>query len=233
MFRRINRTITDTLNLIFNCSFSPLQLCVLASLFTPSTQAHPHSWVTMKTHIEGTDSIITGLRMEWKFDAMTSAYMLDGEDTSSKKEQETLHNVAVSVLKNMLYEHYFTYFYDGDTPIRYKIAQNAKLTRDRAKLVLSFELPLSKPKQITKDTLRLLIFDPSYYVDMTWNSINDVVLSDDLARDCQIALIEPTPTLEQMTYAMSLPADADPDNALGQLFTQTVQIHCTNTVADK
>ncbi len=171
--------------------------------------------------------------MEWKFDAMTSAYMLDGEDTSSKKEQETLHNVAVSVLKNMLYEHYFTYFYDGDTPIRYKIAQNAKLTRDRAKLVLSFELPLSKPKQITKDTLRLLIFDPSYYVDMTWNSINDVVLSDDLARDCQIALIEPTPTLEQMTYAMSLPADADPDNALGQLFTQTVQIHCTNTVADK
>ncbi|MCW1890265.1 hypothetical protein OK016_17250 [Vibrio chagasii] len=25
---------------------------------------------------------------------------------------------------------------------------------------------------------------------------------------------------------MSLPADADPDNTLGQLFTQSVELHC-------
>ncbi|MGR5145691.1 DUF1007 family protein [Photobacterium alginatilyticum] len=208
-------------------------LWALAVFVAPSVQAHPHSWIDMKTYIEGKDGMITGFKMEWSFDAMTSAYMLDGEDISSENEQQTFRKVSASVLENMKYEHYFTYFYDGDTPIKYKVAHSEKLTRDRAKLVLSFELPLSKPKPVTQDTLRLLIFEPGYYVDMAWKSATDVVLSADLARQCQLEMIEPDPTPEQMTYAMSLPADADPDNALGQLFTQTVKIHCAAVPAAK
>jgi tRNA threonylcarbamoyladenosine biosynthesis protein TsaE len=180
----------------------------------------------MKTYIEGKDGVITGFKMQWSFDAMTSAYMLDGEDSSSENEQEILRKVSASVLENLKYEHYFTYFYDSDTPIKYLEGHSAKLIRDKSKLVLSFDLPLSSPKPVTRDTLRLLIFEPSYYVDMTWLSKSDVVLSDDLSRNCQLELIEPNPTPEQMSYAMSLPAEADPDNALGELFTQTVKIHC-------
>ncbi len=41
----------------------------------------------MKTHIEGENGVITGLSMEWSFDAMTSMYMLDGEDVSPEKEE--------------------------------------------------------------------------------------------------------------------------------------------------
>jgi tRNA threonylcarbamoyladenosine biosynthesis protein TsaE len=180
----------------------------------------------MKTYIQGDEGNITGFKMEWTFDAMTSAYMLDGEDTSAENEQETFRNLASSVLKNMMYEHYFTYFYDGDAPIRYKVARGEKLTRDRARLVLSFELPLSKSQPLKRNTLRLLIFEPSYYVDMAWSSSSDIVLSKDLARQCQLELVDPNPTPEQMSYAMALPTDADPDNALGQLFTQTVNINC-------
>ena len=201
---------------------------LVAVSFSPMTQSHPHSWIEMKTYIEGKDGVITGFKMEWSFDAMTSAYMLDGEDTSPEKEQETLRNVSASVLENLKYEHYFTYFYDGDTPIRYLPAHSDTLTRDKAKLVLSYELPLANPKPVTRDSLRLLIFEPSYYVDMTWLSKSDVVLSDELSRYCQLDLIEPNPTPEQMSYAMSLPAEADPDNALGELFTQTVKIHCAS-----
>lgn len=202
-----------------------------ALLLTSSVSAHPHSWIELKTYIEGQDGVITGFKMEWSFDAMTSAYMLDGEGVTPENEQETFKRVAASVLQNMLYEHYFTYFYDGEEPIRYKVARNDQLVRDRAKLVLSFELPLSKPKPVTSDTLRLLIFDPSYFVDMSWQSSSDVVLSDDLARQCQLELQQPNPTAEQMSYAMSLPMDAEPDDTLGQLFTQTVKIHCATVPA--
>lgn len=180
----------------------------------------------MKTHIEGEQGMITGLKMEWTFDAMTSAYMLDGKDMSKEQEQQAFSEISASVIENMLSEHYFTYFYDGEKPIRYKVASNDKISRDRAKLVLSFDLPLAKPQPVTADTLRLLIFEPSFYVDMSWASKSDVSLSAALSRQCQLELIEPNPTPEQMTYAMSLPPDADPDNALGQLFTQTVNIHC-------
>ncbi|WP_261396665.1 DUF1007 family protein [Photobacterium rosenbergii] len=188
--------------------------------------AHPHSWIEMKTYVDGNDGMITGFRMVWSFDPMTSAYMLDGEDTSPEMEQQTFTKVTAMVLDNMLAEHYFTYFYDGEEPIKYQLARYGKLTRDRARLVLTFELPLSKPKPVTKDSLKLLIFEPSYYVDMSWLSKRDVILAGDLADYCELEMIEPNPTPEQMSYAMSLPADADPDNALGQLFTQSVRFHC-------
>ncbi|MDA0150106.1 DUF1007 family protein [Vibrio sp. LaRot3] len=203
-------------------------LCGSSVLLALPAYAHPHSWVYTKTYILGDAGMITGFKMEWTFDAMTSAYMLDGEDTSPENEQQTFRQVSASVMENMLYQHYFTYFYDGETPIRYKVAHSDKLTRDRAKLVLSFELPLAKPISVTRESLRLLIFDPSYYVDMAWRSNQDVILSPELARQCQLKVVEPNPTPEQMSYAMSLPPEADPDNTLGQLFTQTVEIYCAS-----
>lgn len=211
--------------------FKPIQQIVIGILglcLTHFSYAHPHSWVDLKTHIQGEDGMITGFQMEWTFDAMTSAYMLDGQDMSDDKQPQTLREISASVMNNMMYEHYFTYFYDGNTPIKYKIASNDKMTRHKAKLVLSFELALSKPHPISSDSLKLLIFEPSYFIDMSWKSSKDVSLSASLARQCRLEMIEPNPTPEQMSYAMSLPADADPDNALGQLFTQTVNIHCAS-----
>lgn len=202
----------------------PIWLAFLS--FAPTLQAHPHSWVEMKTHIEGENGMITGLSMEWSFDAMTSMYMLDGEDVSPEKEVETYKNLAASVIENMMYEHYFTYFYDGEEPIKYQVAEHARFERDKAKMVLTFDLPLSKPKPVTRDSLRVLIFDPSYFVDMSWISNGDVTLSPELARQCQLEIVDPNPTPEQMSYAMSLPVDTDPDNTLGQLFTQSVELHC-------
>ena len=201
-------------------------LCFALLPFAPSLQAHPHSWIEMKTHIEGEDGMITGLSMEWSFDAMTSMYMLDGEDIAAESEEEIFEKLASSVIDNMMFEHYFTYFYEGETPIRYAIAENAKFKRDKAKLVMTFDLPLSTPQAVTRDTLRLLIFDPSYFVDMSWDSKSDVSLSPELDRQCSLTLVEPNPTPEQMSYAMSLSVEADPDNTLGQLFTQTIKLNC-------
>ncbi|WP_303629348.1 DUF1007 family protein [Photobacterium pectinilyticum] len=201
-------------------------------IFPLFASAHPHSWIEMKTYIDGKDGMITGFRMEWSFDPMTSAYMLDGEDTSPEMEAKTFTKVAASVLDNMMHEHYFTYFYDGEKPIKYQLARYGKLNRDRARLVLTFELPLAKPQLVTAESLKLLVFEPSYYVDMSWLSKRDVILAGDLADYCELEMVAPNPTPEQMSYAISLPADADPDNALGQLFTQSVRFHC-QAIAEK
>ncbi|QIA64971.1 DUF1007 family protein [Vibrio astriarenae] len=190
--------------------------------------AHPHSWIELKTTIEGENGMINGLTMEWSFDAMTSAYVLDGEDISPERIDETFQNIAASLMDNILYEHYFTYFYDGETPIRYGVGHSEKLERDRAKLVLSYYLPLAKPQPVTRDSLRLMIYDKTHFVDMSWRADRHVSLSNDLARQCSLNIVEPNPTPEQMSYAMSLPEDADPDNTLGELFTQTAEIHCAS-----
>lgn len=201
-------------------------LCALALLFPNISQAHPHSWVDMKTYVQGTTDTITGFKLSWTFDPMTTAYMFDGEDMSPAHKKATMQKVADSVMKNLLNSHYYTYFYDKTTPIKYLVAGKGKLTQNGPKATLTFELPLAHPKKVTKDSIKLHIFEPTYYMDMTWDKSSDITLSPELAKTCTTKLIPANPTPEEVSYAMSLPADADPDNTLGQLFTQTVEFHC-------
>lgn len=209
------------------CHFLLFKLTLLMFFLTPtSVIAHPHSWIDLKTFIEGSETELTGFHMQWTFDAMSTAYMLEGYDLSSGHKNKSLSVIAEQTVANLLNEHYFTYFYDGKQPIRYKQAINAHLRLEGARAVLEFDLPLSKPKPLTTDKLRLLIFEPSYYVDMSWRKKQDVQLSSKLARQCQLTLREPNPTPEQISYALSLPEDVDPDNELGQLFTQTIILTC-------
>ncbi|WP_372882399.1 DUF1007 family protein [Psychromonas sp.] len=204
-----------------------LHFILFSFLFFPLTgSTHPHSWVELKTEIDGNKNEIVGFDMQWTFDAMSSAYMIDGYDLSPEKKAQSFQEIADAVLNNMLTEHYFTFFYDGEEPIRYKRAINAKLTQQGAKVTLAFYLPLSKPQPALGTSLRLLIYEPSYYVDISWKQKSDISLSAELKNACTVELKEPKPTPERKNYALALPADADPDNALGQLFTQTVTLNC-------
>jgi len=202
-------------------------LCLLVSfcsifLYTEAG-AHPHSWIDLETEVVGDETHILGFNMSWTFDAMTSAYMLDGEDISKSK---TLDKIAKSVMENLNVEHYFSYFYDGETPIKYAFSNQAVLKQNKTKLTLVFFLPLSKPKEIVNKSFKLLVFEPSYYVDMSWEHKTDIHLSPELAKHCSLDLIQPNPTPEQMTYAMSLGVEEGGDDTLGQLFTQIVNITC-------
>ncbi|WP_354007617.1 DUF1007 family protein [Endozoicomonas lisbonensis] len=194
---------------------------------SPPALAHPHSWVDMKTHIEGKEGVITGFQMEWTFDAMSSAFMLEGEKKSPQELQKALEELVASVMENIKKEHYFTHFLDGDRTIGLSTATDAKFHRNRARLVLTFNLPLLKPEPLKKDSLKLQIFEPTHYTDMSWPAKSSVSLSDELAKQCELELVPPNPTPQQMSYALTLSEDADPDNTLGQIFTQSIRFHCS------
>ncbi|WP_329604853.1 DUF1007 family protein [Vibrio nitrifigilis] len=188
--------------------------------------AHPHSWVDMTTIIEGDKNGITGFKNIWTFDAMTTAYLFDGEDMSPKHRQTTLDKLANSILHNMLSTHYFTYFYHNKTPIRYLTGKDPILTTAKGKATYRFTLPLTKPYPLTTDPLKFLIFDPTYYVDMSWKGRDNIVLSPELKKYCDFKIIEPHPTPKQVARAAAIPIDADPDDTLGQLFTQSLTLTC-------
>lgn len=199
-------------------------------LFLPSSlQAHPHSWIDLKTTIVGDDKQITGFNMAWTFDTITSAYMLDGIKLTEENKISELKKIALPLMKNIANEHYFSYFYDQGEPIKYTFSEGGVLTQNKLKLTLNFFLPLSKPKPINGTSLKLLVFEPSYYVQMSWLKKQDITLTPDLAKRCSLDLVEPNPTSEQVAYAMSKPADDAPDNELGQLFTQQVFIKCSQS----
>ena len=157
---------------------------------------------------------------------MTSAYMLDGEDLSVENKAQALQDLADSIMQNMTTNHYLTYFYEDDMPVKYALAENGTLEQDKIKATLSFYLPLAEPQLLSDKELKLLIYDPSYYVDMSWPTKNAIQLSPALTQYCNLELIEATPSSEQLAYVMSLPVDAKRDDAIGELFTQSITIHC-------
>ena len=205
---------------VLNC-IATLMLALPASL-----SAHPHAWVDMNTYINSDATHITSLHMTWAFDAETSMYMLQGEDISPEQIDKTLQTLATSVVDNMYNEHYFTYLYNGKTPIRYKAATDAHLIQDKDKLVLSFEVPLSKPINFKNNDFKLVIYDQTYYVDMSWIRDSDVQLSETLQSQCTGKVIEPSVSDSQRAYTMSLASDVAPDNELGEIFSQKYQLHC-------
>lgn len=206
-----------------------LKVILLLTLFSilPSTlSAHPHAWVDTNTYINSNETHITSLHMTWAFDAETSNYMLQGEDVSAEQIDKTLQLLADSVVGNMYNEHYFTYLYDGSTPIRYKAARYPQLVQSKDKLILSFELPLSEPIAFKGKKLKLFIYDATYFVDMSWSNEKEIQLSDQINTQCTGQLVEPKVSDEQRAYTLSLASDIAPDNRIGQLFSQQFQLHC-------
>lgn len=206
---------------------TPLLLLLAGIFYTFNVSAHPHSWVDLQTTIVGDKSHITGFNMSWTFDAMTSFYMLEGQTLSTENKEKILQNIIPALMDNLVLEHYFTYFYKGDTPISYLSSLDGILTQHKTQLKLDFHIPLAEPQKIGSTPLKLQVFESSYYVDMSWGGISNVKLSPELARHCSLQLLEPNPTPKEIGYAMSLPEDASPDIALGGIFSQSVILQCS------
>ena len=202
-------------------------LSILFALPLMQVQAHPHSWIDLKTEIVGNETHIQGFKMSWTFDAMTSAYMLDGVDLSAKNRSKNLDNIASGLMENISTVNYFTYFYDGDSVIESAISERGVLTLNKTQLTLEFYLPLVKPQEISNRPMKLLVYETGYYTAMSWESENDIQLSAELSKHCSVSLILPTPTEEQFSYAMSLGLNEVPNYAQGKAFSQSVETICS------
>ncbi|WP_390207184.1 DUF1007 family protein [Vibrio artabrorum] len=196
------------------------------SFMSYSAWAHPHSWIDMKTQVLGNNHTVTGFNMQWTFDRMTTAYLFDGEDMSPSHQKQTLNKIAISVLEKMIKSHYFTNVTDNGKNISFQPIDTGKLTTDKGKATLYFIIMLKKPYQFNNNKLKIQVFDPTYYVDITWNSQHEFELTKNLKSHCNVQLIKPHPTLAQINRAMTLPIDENPDYQLGQIFTQTVNLTC-------
>lgn len=72
--------------------------------------AHPHSFISMKTELVADDAQISGLKMRWTMDEITSADLLyDAGD--AKPGDEIWKKLAAEVMANVLGQHYFTEFW--------------------------------------------------------------------------------------------------------------------------
>nr|WP_241825953.1 DUF1007 family protein [Izhakiella australiensis] len=196
--------------------------------FSQTAQAHPHSFIAIKTTPVVKDDRLTGLSMIWTMDEITSADLLY-DAGNAKPDSVVWKKLAAEVMANVLGQHYFSEFWHQGKPVKFdNLPPEYRLYRQGAKAVLAFILPLAKPQPLAGQQYKFLTFDPTYFVDMYYDKPDDLTLPDALKNRCRFDLHTPEANTALKNYALSLDkADAPPaDMDLGRQFAQTVTLTC-------
>ncbi len=190
--------------------------------------AHPHSFIDMQTTLVANETSLTGLKMVWTMDEITSADLLY-DAQNAKPGSDIWKKLAAEVMARVLSQHYFTNFYREGKPVKYlDLPSEYQLSRKGDQAVLEFVLPLAKPQLLQGKPMEFSTFDPSYFVDMTYKDNAALHLPPSLEKRCTLALFTPKPDASLQNYALSLDkADAPPEDMdLGQQFAQKVTLEC-------
>nr|WP_024965395.1 DUF1007 family protein [Pantoea sp. IMH] len=201
---------------------------LLVVLFTSFAWAHPHSFIDMQATLVHKDDRITGLKMHWVMDEITSADLLY-DAGESKPDSETWKKLAAEVMANVLGQHYFSEFWHEGKKVKFgNLPPFYQLSRQGHRAVLDFILPLGEPQPLTGQRYVFSTFDPTYFVDMSYVSEKSLHIPAELADRCAFTLKTPTPDASLQAYALSLDKADSPaeDLALGQQFAQTVTLQC-------
>lgn len=207
-------------------------LCAMAALSGPA-QAHPHVWVTMHSQVlYAPDGRVTGVRHDWSFDDMFSAFATQGYEGKvkgqfSREELAPLAKVNVESLKE--YE-YFTYATaDGKKIKMTDPLPDYYLDYNNQVLTLHFTIPLATP--VAAKDFKVEIYDPTIFVDFSFakpKGDDKPVRLVDAPAGCKLDVELP----REMTYAegkalSNIPADqTNTTMAWGANFANKILVHC-------
>lgn len=198
------------------------------TLLSANAGAHPHSFITITNQLVVADGKLTGMKMRWVMDELTSADLLY-DAGKAKPGDGVWKKLAAEVMANVLGQHYFTEFWHDGKKVKFENLPTAYgLARQGHQAVLTFTLPLATPQPLAGQTYTFSTFDPTYYVDMSYEKDGDVAFGPDFKGACKVSVHTPKPNEDMLSYAQSLDkADAPPEDMdLGKQFAQKVTIAC-------
>ena len=209
-------------------SFRAIAAFFLGLAIVAPAHAHPHVWVTMHTDlVYAPDGSITGIRHAWSFDDMFSTFATQGLDSKEKgkftrEELAPLAKVNVESLKEF---DYFTYaIADGKKTELTDPAPDYWLDYKDQVLTLNFTLPFKKP--VKAKELKIEIYDPTIFVDFSFEKTNPAKLVG--APKCKLDVHLP----REMTFAegkklSEIPADQkNTTMAWGAQFANKLVVTC-------
>jgi ABC-type uncharacterized transport system substrate-binding protein len=196
-----------------------------------SASAHPHVWVTMQGElVYAADGSITGVRYNWTFDDMFSAFATQGLDGKkpgqfSRDELAPLAKENVSSLKEF---GYFTFAkangkkLEMNEPTDYYLDYNTKDTV----LTLHFTLPFKAA--VKAKELNLEIYDPEYFVDFSFKDVKEPVALVGAPAACKLLVARPqeltVPPGQQLGEAFFNQLSASEN--WGAQFANKIQVKC-------
>lgn len=137
---------------------------------------------------------LSGITFRWVFDPMFSA-MLFTDFTPDSKGQfspSVIKQIKADDFDNLENYHYFLAFMVGKKRLsRFDIQQFTPTMVNHSNLVYSFFVPLNLPVQPEDQTLRVTVYDDTYFVAFDLLHANDVAVKGDQAVSVALSIEKP------------------------------------------
>jgi ABC-type uncharacterized transport system substrate-binding protein len=182
-------------------------LALIVGLSTPAVFAHPHVFISNHMTVLFGTGVLRGVLFEWTFDEMfTSMILADYRPgpggNFSPGVTKALKAGAFDNLKNY---HYFIALFRNRTPLKeFTIEGFTPRLNAKGGLVYSFFVPV--PIHVTPDdqTLRVTVYDDSYFVAFDLMKTEDVVVEGPQGVDYRLSV-------EKMKVKAQWPGQYMPD----------------------
>lgn len=189
--------------------------------------AHPHAWIDVRsTLILDEAGRVVAIEEQWLFDEFYTSVALEGAELPQSGEHPLLTELAKSNLESLRAYDYFTEVRSGDTRLNVATVTEYKTAMRDGRLWMEFVLPLQEPIDPKQAQLSYSIYDPTYYIEMLHLEGDVVAFRGGGANSCSAQIIPPNPTTETVMLAGAMDRNAAPNDGLGALFAEWVEITC-------
>ncbi|WP_024505987.1 DUF1007 family protein [Bradyrhizobium sp. ARR65] len=200
---------------------------LLLSSFMTGAEAHPHVWVTFHSEVlYAADGTMTGVRHDWTFDDMFSAFALQGIQHAKKGQytREELASLAQTNVESLKEYGYFTFARADGKKLKFSDPVDYWLDYKNAALTLHFTLPL-KAAPAAK-SVQIEVYDPTIFVDFEFAKDKPVSVTG--APQCMVTYDlphQPTPA-EQARLSQLDNEPLDPSSTYGAIFANKMLVKC-------
>jgi ABC-type uncharacterized transport system substrate-binding protein len=186
-----------------------------------AAQAHPHVWAQVRIEVQfDAAGVPASVRHIWTFDEMFTAFAVSGlgKDDLSREKLQPLARRYVDSMKEY---QYYTHAQLNGAPVGLGEPRSLELELRNEELTLEFTLPVSGLAG-SNGAFTLMLYDPSYFVALTFAKSDPVRLVDAPAQCTFTATAPDKSGAVDEAYFQSL--DAKQDWAVK--FANTILVTC-------
>jgi ABC-type uncharacterized transport system substrate-binding protein len=153
--------------------------------------AHPHVFINNKMTVLFDGGMLQGISFQWTFDDMFSSMILMDYDPKGTGRFDEAHVKALKegAFDNLAHYHYFVAMSVGAAPVaHFKIERFMPSVTEKKKLVYSFFIPLKVAVSQKEQSVRLTVYDDTYFVAFDLLHLQDVTVTTGPDVACTLAI---------------------------------------------